>query len=179
MAFFLATNGQLRPYQFRYLEGDYERARLEPTEIHSELEKKIPRPSLSDKKEFFAIDVMNRPVFSLSDDSLLSTIRDEMKKQGIRHIPLIKDKKLIGMVSDRDLLKVESSGTFFYLKAHNIMSSVVVVAHEETPLAHIARVLLEEKISALPIIDESHHLSGIITRTDILKAVIYNRLVLK
>jgi len=179
MAFFLTTNGQLRPYQFRYLEGDYERARLEPTEIHSELGNKVPRPVLKDKKEFFAIDVMNKPVFALPVDSLLSTVRDEMKKHGIRHVPLIKEKKLMGMVSDRDLLKVESSGTFFYLKADSIMTTVIVVADEETPLAHIARVLLEEKISALPIIDESHHLTGMITRTDILKAVIYNRLVLK
>lgn len=179
MAFFLATNGQLRPYQFKYLEGEYERARLEPTEIHSELEKKVPRPVLKDKKEFFSIDVMNKPVFTLPAGSLLSGIREEMKKHGIRHVPLVKENKLMGMVSDRDLLKVESSGTFYYLKADSIMSTVIVVADEETPLAHIARVLLEEKISAIPIIDESHHLSGMITRTDILKAVIYNRLVLK
>ena len=86
---------------------------------------------------------------------------------------------IIGMISDRDLLKVELAGTFLYLKAEDIMTTVLVVAEEETPLAHIARVLLEEKISALPIIDKSHKLVGMISRSDILKAVVYNRLVLK
>lgn len=116
MAFFLSTKGQLHPYQFKYLKGDFEKARLERTEIRSEFSKKMPRTLPLEQTDFFAID---------------------------------------------------------------IMTSVLVVAEEETPLAHVARVLLEEKISALPIIDKSHRLVGIISRTDILKTVVYNRLVLK
>ncbi len=106
-------------------------------------------------------------------------IREDMKIHGIRHIPLTKDQLLYGMISDRDLLKFETSGTFSYLKAEDVMTTVLFVAEEDTPLAHIARVLLEEKISALPIINKDHKLVGMISRTDILKAVVYNRLVLK
>ncbi|MBC7540358.1 MAG: CBS domain-containing protein [Bacteriovorax sp.] len=179
MAFFLSTKGQLHPYRFKYLEGEFEKARMERTEIHTELTKKIPRTLPLEQNEFFAIDIMNKPVFSRPFDSFLGTIRDEMKKHNIRHVPLIKDHMIIGMISDRDLLRVESGGTFLYLKAEDIMTTILVVAEEETPLAHIARVLLEEKISALPIIDKSHKLVGMISRTDILKAVVYNRLVLK
>lgn len=179
MAFFLSTKGQLHPYQFKYLKGDFEKARLERTEIRSEFSKKMPRTLPLEQTDFFAIDVMSKPVFSRPVDSLLDKIREEMKKKGIRHIPLTLDNKLMGMISDRDLLKVESAGTFLFLKAEDIMTSVLVVAEEETPLAHVARVLLEEKISALPIIDKSHRLVGIISRTDILKTVVYNRLVLK
>lgn len=179
MAFFLSTNGQLHPYQFRYLEGDFETARMERTEIHSEFSKKMPRTLPVEQKDFFAIDIMNRPVFSMPVDSLLEKIRNEMKAHNIRHVPLMKDHKLLGMISDRDLLKVDLSGTFSFLKAEDIMTTVLVVAEEETPLAHIARVLMEEKISALPVIDKNHKLVGMISRTDILKAVVYNRLVLK
>jgi len=71
------------------------------------------------------------------------------------------------------------SGTFPFLKAANIMSTVLIVALDETPLAHIARVLMEEKISCLPVIDSNQLLVGMISRTDILRAVVYNRLVLK
>lgn len=179
MAFFLSTNGQLHPYQFRYLEGDFEKARMERTEIHSEFSKKIPITLPDEQKDFFAIDIMNRPVISMPVDSSLKKIRAEMKAHDIRHIPLVKDHKILGMISDRDLLKVNLSGTFLFLKAKDIMTTVLVVAEEETPLAHIARVLMEEKISALPIIDKAHQLVGMISRTDILKAVVYNRLVLK
>lgn len=178
MAFFLSTKGQLHPYQFKYLQGEFERTRMERTEIHCDSSQKITQTLPFEQKEFFAIDIMNKPVFFESADSLLEKIRGDMKKYNVRHIPLVKDQILIGMISDRDLLKVEMAGTFLFLKAEDIMTTVLVVADEETPLAHIARVLLEEKISALPIIDKNQKLVGMISRTDILRAVVYNRLVL-
>lgn len=179
MAFFLSTKGLLHPYHFKYLEGNFEKARLEKTEIHSESSQKIPRTLPLDKSDFFAIDIMNHPVLSMPSGSLLINIRDEMKKHQIRHIPVLQEHKIIGMISDRDLLKVDLSGTFSFLKAEDIMTTILIVAEEDTPLAHVARVLMEEKISALPIINKSHELVGMISRTDILKAVVYNRLVLK
>lgn len=179
MAFFLSTKGILHPYQFKYLEGEFEKARLERTEIHSEHSKKLPRTLPLEQTDFFAIDVMNKPVVSLPVEALLDNIREQMKLNNIRHIPLVKNQKIVGMISDRDLLKLELAGTFSFLKAEDVMTTVLVVAQEETPLAHIARVLVEEKISALPIIDKSHHLVGMISRTDILKTVVFNRLVLK
>jgi CBS domain-containing protein len=179
MAFFLSTNGQLHPYHFKYLSGEFEQARMERTEIHSDFSKKMPRSLPLEKLDFFAIDVMTKPVFSLSKNSLLSAVRDEMKKRHIRHIPITSYHMIVGMISDRDLLKVEEVGTFLYLKAEDIMTTILVTAEEDTPLAHIARVLLEENISALPIIDKTHKVVGMISRTDILKAVFYNRLVIK
>jgi CBS domain-containing protein len=59
------------------------------------------------------------------------------------------------------------------------MNTLVVVATEDTPLAHIARVLLEEKISSIPIINKAFHLTGMITRSDLLRAIVYNQLILK
>ena len=178
MAFYLSTNGQLRPYQFKYLEEEFHKLRMERTEIHSEFSKKIQRTLPIEQKEFFAIDVMNKPIFSESAGSLFDKIRLEMKIRSIRHVPIVKEQKLIGIISDRDLLKVESLGTFLYLKAEDIMTTILIVAEEETPLAHIAHVLLEENISALPVIDKSHQLVGMISRTDILRAIVYNRLIL-
>jgi CBS domain-containing protein len=179
MAFYLSTNGQLHPYHFKYLEGEFEKARLERTEIHSDTKSKISKTLPAKQIDFYAVDVMHKPVFSLNIDTPLEQIRNAMKSHSIRHIPLLKNDMLIGMISDRDLLKIEMSGTFLFLKAEDIMTTVLVVAEEETPLAHLARVLLEEKISALPVVNKSHKLVGMISRTDILKAVVYNRLVLK
>lgn len=178
MAFFLLTKGHLHSYKFKYLEGTFEKARLERTEIHSD-ERPLVSTLPENKQDFFAIDVMNKPVHSLPDTALLSDVQNEMKKHQIRHIPIVHEHKILGIISDRDLLKVEVSGTFYFLKARDVMTTVLVVAHEETPLAHIARVLLEEKISALPIINDQHHLVGMISRSDILRAVVYNRLILK
>lgn len=181
MSFFLATNGQLHSYKFRYLDGDFEKARLERTEIHGSqnLKDSKSKPLPETQKEFYAIDVMTKPVHTMAVDSSLKEVKNLMKTYDIRHVPIVKDRHIVGMISDRDLLKVGMSGTFPFLKTANIMSTVLIVALDETPLAHIARVLMEEKISCLPVIDKDHLLVGMISRTDILRAVVYNRLVLK
>ncbi len=179
MAFFLSTNGLLHPYKFRYLEGDFEKARLERTEVHTKFKNKMPSSLPEEQVDFFAIDVMNRPLISMPTDTPLEKIRREMTIHNIRHIPVVHDHKLKGIISDRDMLRIELSGTFLFLKAEDIMTTVIIVVEEETPLAHVARVLLEEKISALPVIDKLHKVTGMISRTDILKAIVYNRLIIK
>lgn len=179
MAFFLSTKGQLHPYRFKYLEGEFETARLERTEIHSEVSTKLPKNLPLEKTEFYAIDVMGHPVITMPSETLIKNIQAAMQTHNIRHIPLVDEKKIVGMISDRDLLKVDLSGTYYFLKASDIMTTVLVVAEEDTPLAHIARVLIEEKLSALPVINKSQEISGMISRTDILRTLVYNRLVLK
>jgi CBS domain-containing protein len=170
----MSTKGVLHHYDFRYLQGDFEKARLEPTLITGHTKKVA-----EEKKDFYAIDVMSSPVKSLPVDETLENVRNLMKKEDIRHIPIVDNHKFVGIISDRDLLKLDMSGTFSFLKAQDVMNTVVIVADDETPLAHIARVLLEEKISAIPIINKKHALCGIISRSDILKVIVYNRLVLK
>ncbi|MFA6239120.1 MAG: CBS domain-containing protein [Bacteriovorax sp.] len=179
MAFFLSTNGSIHPYNFKYLEGEFEKARMERTEIHSEFSRKMPRTLPAEQLDFFAIDVMKRSVISMDTTAPLQEIREKMKKHSIRHIPIVHEHKIKGIISDRDMLRVDLAGTFHFLKAEDIMTTVLILAEEETPLAHLARVLVEEKISALPIIDKAQNLTGIISRTDILQAIVYNRLVLK
>ncbi len=181
MSFFLVTNGQLRPYQFKYLDGDFEKARLERTDVHGDkaITETKSKVLPENQKEFYAIDIMAKPVHTMAVDSLLKDVKNLMKSHDIRHVPIVKNRQIVGMISDRDLLKVGMSGTFPFLKTGTIMSTILIVALDETPLAHIARVLMEEKISCLPVIDKDHFLVGMISRTDILRAVVYNRLVLK
>ena len=177
MSFFLSTKGHLHPYNFHYLQGDFEKARLERTLVHGE--QKLPATLEESKVDFFAIDVMAKPPLVKSSTSTLSEVKTLMSDKGIRHVPIVENHKVLGMISDRDLLKVDLSSSFAFLKAEDVMSTVLILAHEDTPLAHIARVLLEEKLSCLPVIDSAHKIVGMISRTDILRAVVYNRLVIK
>lgn len=179
MAFFLSTNGILHSYQFDYLQGFENSSRLEKTKIHSENERPHAPKMYFEQIDLYAIDIMNAPIFSMTQTTHLDIIREEMKSKNIRHIPIVSKKKLLGMISDRDLLKLDLSGVFSFLKAEEVMTTVVIVVEEETPIAMIARVLVQENISALPVINKKHELTGIISRTDILKAVIGHRLVAK
>ena len=179
MPFYLATKGTLHPHDFRYLAGDYEKARMEPTIVPGKIKELVKPIHPENKVDFFAIDIMSKMVKTLNSKSSLSDVRSLMQIENIRHVPIVENHKFMGMISDRDLLKLDMAGTFTFLKAEEVMNTLIVVATEETPLAHIARVLLEEKISAIPIVNDKFHLSGIVTISDILRTVIYNRLVLK
>ncbi len=177
MAFFITTNGTLHSYKFDYLEGLENNNRLEKTKIHIDKETKKNSKMYFDQVDLYAVDIMNSPIFSMDQSTHLDVIRNEMKIKNIRHIPIVKDKKILGMISDRDLLKLDLSGVFSFLKAEEVMSTVLIIVGEETPLAHIARVLVKENISALPVVNKKLELTGMISRTDILKAVVGHRLV--
>lgn len=177
MAFFLSTNGILHSYQFDYLQGLENANRLEKTKIHSDIEKNQAPKMYFEQVDLYAVDIMNSPIFSMLPNTHLDIIRKEMKTKSIRHIPIVNENKLLGMISDRDLLKLDLSGVFSFLKAEEVMTTVLVVVEEETPIALIARVLVQENISALPVINKKHELTGMISRTDILKAVVGHRLV--
>lgn len=177
MAFFLSTNGILHSYEFDYLQGLENANRLDKTKIHTGKEVKQVSNMYFKQVDLYAVDIMNSPIFSMDLTTHLDIIRNEMKTKNIRHIPIIKNKKILGMISDRDLLKLDLSGVFSFLKAEEVMSTVLIVVGEETSIAHIARVLVEENISALPVVNKKHELTGMISRTDILKAVVGHRLV--
>jgi CBS domain-containing protein len=177
MSFFLSTNGILRAYQFDYLSELENSNRLDKTKVHADKESSHAPKMYFEQVDLYAVDIMNCPVFSMQRTSHLDMIRQEMQLKKIRHVPIVNEKKLLGMISDRDLLKLNLSGAFSFLKAEEIMTKVIVVVEEETPIAQIARVLVQENISALPVINKKHELTGMISRTDILKAVVGHRLV--
>ena len=174
----MSTNGQLHPYNFEYLKGVVKKNRLEKTVIHSETST-IPRTQSKERPvDFYAIDIMTSHLTTEPPETSIKIIKEKMMVLGAHHIPIVQNFKLLGLISDRDLLKIDQSSTFYFLKATDVMTTVLVVCDEDTPIEHIAKVLLEERISCLPVVDKNHKLTGLITRTDILRVVIENRLIL-
>ena len=86
-----------------------------------------------------------------------------------RHVPVVsEDSRLIGIFSDRDYLSAESEE----LRVGELMKTNVICARPTTEIRKIAEVLFQERIGAMPIVDENHELVGIVTRSDILCAVV-------
>jgi len=105
-----------------------------------------------------------------------------MKKSAIRHLLVTAGKKLLGIVSDRDFRLVRPSPAtslsiyeIHYLleklKVKEIMTKKVVTVEPETPIAEAARLLLNRRIGALPVL-KGGELVGIISETDMLQALI-------
>lgn len=175
MSFYISTHGKLHPHTFPYLNGIETNVRLEPTLIHLENQKVAPKKVIKTEpqnKTLFAINIMTKEIITKSTNSHLYDIQKIMTNDKIRHVPIIDaHQKLIGIVSDRDLLKIEFAVKSSVLEAQNIMSTVIVVSDEESSLKELAYVMTRERISAIPVIDKNECLVGIITTSDLLKTL--------
>jgi len=132
-----------------------------------------PQPKTS---ATLAQDIMSAPAATLSPEALLTDAWALMSKKGFRHIPIVSGPgHLVGIVSDRDLLRFPSEldgRTAAPRKVGQIMKTEVLTATPTTDIAEIARVMLDERISALPILDGTHHPVGIVTVSDILRVLV-------
>jgi acetoin utilization protein AcuB len=114
--------------------------------------------------------------------SSLSQAWEVVHSRRFRHIPILSaEDVVVGMLSDRDLFRgtLESvlsgtteSNTQAGGSIQSLISRPVLVASPEAELRAMARVLLEEHIGALPIVSEAVGLVGMITRSDILRALV-------
>lgn len=127
----------------------------------------------------FVGDRMSRPVIFVSPDDSINDILVMFKKEHIRRAPVLKDGKLVGIVSERDLLNASpSSATTLsvwemnYLiskvKIKNVMTKKVTTVTRDTPIEEAARIMADKKIGGLPVVD-GERVVGMITETDLFK----------
>ena len=105
-----------------------------------------------------------------------------VKHKRFRHIPILSQKgKLVGMLSDRDLshgtvesalVGIKGSAYLAKITIEAYVSHPVLVTAPEASLLSIARVLLEERIGAIPVVSQEIELLGMITRSDILRVIV-------
>lgn len=173
MAFYLCTNGVWHEHQFSYLLNENFSLRLEKTVVPRSHQAENPtKVDESKRMEIIVHELMKKNPLTIEESTPLPAVKKVFKEKGIRHLPVLHDsKKVVGIISDRDLLKVEALGTFQFLKAQDIMNTIIILVDDETSVAHVAKVMIEEKISAMPVINNQHEMVGIITKTDILRGV--------
>jgi CBS domain-containing protein len=133
------------------------------------------------KPALLAQDLMTSPVVWLPLDSTLLEAWTVMKRQGIHHLPVTSnDGTLVGMISSHDLLpyvhELESVNQLepsAERKLLHVMNSRVLAATPTTEIREIAHIMLEEHVSGIPILDSSRHPIGILTTSDILRAIVH------
>jgi acetoin utilization protein AcuB len=122
---------------------------------------------------------MSHPVISITPDMPIIDALNLMKRERIRRTPVVREGKLIGIVSDKDLLNASPSQAtslsvweMNYLlskvKVKDVMTKKVLTVAEETPIEEAARIMADNKIGGLPVM-RNDHVVGIITETDLFK----------
>lgn len=128
-------------------------------------------------------DWMSRPVITINANDSMQTAMKLLKEHGIRMLPVLKDGKLKGVVTDRDLKRTSASDATT-LEVHELVYLISTLTVEQimTPnpitvpfdftVEETAEVLLKHKISGVPVLDNNGGLAGVITQTDIFKVII-------
>lgn len=97
-----------------------------------------------------------------------------MEKHGVRHLPIVRDGGVVGVVSDRDLRVTSglSAERRNQVMARDIMATDPVSVLADTPLDEVAFDMSERKIGSVLVYEESGEYLGIFTVTDALNALI-------
>ena len=99
---------------------------------------------------------------------------------GVRHMPVVRGGLLVGVVTERDLLRVSLSNLSEFGAAHRraflhaieiarVMSEPPITIHEEAPIEEAARLMAEKKIGCLPVLNDVDDFVGLVTETDLLR----------
>jgi acetoin utilization protein AcuB len=110
---------------------------------------------------------MTKEPITVEPDDLLIRAAHKMQSGGFRRVPVVRDGKLVGIVSDRDLR--EHHGHLEHTKINAAMSENPLSVTSTTTLEEAAQIMLERQIGGLPVVADGR-LVGIITASDILKA---------
>lgn len=141
----------------------------------------------------FAKDFMTTSVATIHATNSVHTAIEMMLKRGVSGLPVIDDEdQLVGMITEGDLLRrVEfgasgkqigiSTDTALadlddYIHGHSwrvgdLMTANVMTVTADTPIGQVARILYDNRIKRLPVVD-GNRLVGLISRVDLLRAVV-------
>jgi CBS domain-containing protein len=140
-------------------------------------------------KPLLVCEWMHTDVITINPELRVERVWELMERQHIRHLPVVKDDKLVGIITARDLkrtifpttplsppetdAKPQPHGLPGDLPVEAIMTRGVYTAHPNDPLLGPAAYMLKQKIGALPVVDDDGKLIGMLTETDLLKALVF------
>lgn len=122
-------------------------------------------------------DFMTRDVVTLGPEASAKEAWALCREHGIRHIPVVEDGRLVGLVSDRDLRDVSpgrgdrEAATLQWVGVGDMMVRDLSTVGPLDTLENAAREIHDRKIGCLPVVDEDG-LAGIITSSDMLRTLI-------
>ena len=126
---------------------------------------------------------MSKPVITIDHDESMVEAAKRLKQHNIRMLPVMKNGKLVGIVTDRDIKRASASNAtcldiheILYLidqiKVKEIMTKDPISVPPDYTAEETAQVLLDSKISGAPVVDDNGQVVGIITQTDLFRVLI-------
>lgn len=122
-----------------------------------------------------AREKMTRRLYTATPDEDAQSACARMIELNVRHMPVVEEGRMVGLMSDRDLLLHAKSGKGYAfpdgLRVADVMAKEVVSATPETTLAGIAQRMIERRIDAIPVVQADGKVVGLVTSTDLLRLI--------
>ena len=135
-------------------------------------------------------DWMTEHLVTLSPEASVAEALTLCRKRRIRHIPILEEGRLVGIVSDRDLRDAspalgdpERARTLQEIRVADVMSREVITVHPQDSIENAAQQMYELKIESLPVVSEGavadagstvakEEVLGIVTSSDVMRALV-------
>lgn len=134
------------------------------------------------KKKEPVSTIMTKTIHAVQIDDKLNDALELVRKYGVRHVPVVHGKQLVGIISKTDLNRLTFSGLFEsevdideavldMLTISQVMSHKPRVVRASDTIYDIAKILSKEEFHALPVVDDKDDslLIGIVTTTDVIQ----------
>ena len=123
--------------------------------------------------------IMTKTVVTANENDDLKTVVEQLKKNAIRHIPIVKGKEVVGIISRTDINRLTFGALFEgqegadeaildMLTISQVMTSKPKTVSSDTIIRDLAEIFVKEDFHALPVVDNGQ-LKGIVTTTDVVK----------
>jgi CBS domain-containing protein len=114
-------------------------------------------------------DFMTRELVTLNETDDLALADQMLRLGGIRHLPVVREGRLVGLLTHRDLLRSAAVRPAKTTLAQEVMTRDPIAVRPTTSLVHAARTMLEHKFGCLPVCEEDGTIVGIITEADFVR----------
>jgi acetoin utilization protein AcuB len=130
------------------------------------------------------LDVMTKDPLTVMPSETIAQADELMSENRFRQIPVVKDKELVGILTDRDIRSFLSGSLLespemreksLNIKVSEIMTTEPITLSPDDDLQEAVELLIDEKIGGIPVVDEAEGLVGIVTYVDVLRCFL-NRL---
>jgi acetoin utilization protein AcuB len=122
---------------------------------------------------------MSHPVITVQPNTPITKVHELMTHEKIQQTPVVKNGKLVGIISEKDILKAypspvtslavwEITSLLEKITVKDIMVAKVLTVAEDTPIEDAARMMVDNQISSLPVM-RNKELVGIITKSDLFR----------
>ena len=130
----------------------------------------------------FVGERMSQPVVHVTPDTPIQEVLQLMKTKGVRRVPVIKAGKLLGIVSEKDLLNAtpsmatslsiwELNYLLSKITVSELMTKEVITVTVDTPIEEAAKIMADDKIGGLPVM-AGKEVVGMITETDLFRLLL-------